>query len=132
MTTRNILIGLAVVLVLAFGVYLYQSRYGGDSAGQPGTIVVTVPPPPAPTSTAPAPRAISIEDFIRGNISNISPVKEQLGGKFYVTALTVGAGKGTVSYEDGHSAYTADFTYESEPETGFIIVKKFVVRPEAR
>jgi hypothetical protein len=52
-----------------------------------------------------------IEEYVGSHISQLSPVKEQLGGKFFVTAIEAHGGAGTVEYEDGHNAYTADFTY---------------------
>lgn len=72
-------------------------------------------------------RYMDIETYVRTNISEISPVKEQLGGTFQVTALEIKDSSGTVSYEDGHNAYTADFTYEVA-EDGKPTVKTFEVR----
>ncbi|MBX4195465.1 hypothetical protein KW796_00710 [Candidatus Parcubacteria bacterium] len=72
-------------------------------------------------------KLMSIENYITQNISALSPVKEQLGGKFYVTSITAADGKGVVSYEDGHNAYTADFTYTSSDQTGHTITS-FVIR----
>lgn len=80
-----------------------------------------------PEEDAPATKLMSIENYITQNISALSPVKEQLGGKFYVTSITASQGTGTVSYEDGHNAYTADFTYTSSDKTGHIITS-FVIR----
>lgn len=57
------------------------------------------------------PAPMSIEDYVKANISELSPVKEQVGGTFYVTAIEASGGVGTVSYEDGHNAYAADFAY---------------------
>jgi hypothetical protein len=52
-----------------------------------------------------------VELYVKENISALSPIKEQLGGTFYVTNMTLENGEGTVEYEDGHNAYTADFNY---------------------
>lgn len=71
---------------------------------------------------------ISIESYVTNNISRLSPVKEELGGTFYVTKIEVHGGTGTVSYEDGHNAYTADFTYTLN-ENGAPSVEAFKVRP---
>ncbi len=81
----------------------------------------------APEAGAPTTKLMSIESFVTINISELSPVKEQLGGKFYVTHIEVDRGKGEVSYEDGHNAYTADFTYEASDQTG-IHITSFVIR----
>lgn len=60
---------------------------------------------------APTGRLMDIDTYVRMNISGLSPIKEQLGGTFYVTKIETKDGTGVVSYEDGHNAYTADFTY---------------------
>ncbi len=59
-----------------------------------------------------------IKTYFNENLSEISPEKEVLGGKFYVTALTVATTTygqdeyvvGEISYEDGHNAYDAVYT----------------------
>ena len=72
-------------------------------------------------------RAISLEDYFKLNISTLSPIKVTLGGKFYVTKVEAHGGAGTVYYEDGHSAYVADFTYSTD-EQGIVSVETFSVR----
>jgi hypothetical protein len=52
-----------------------------------------------------------VEDHIKANISSLSPEKEVLGGTFYITKIEVKNNSGTVSYEDGHNAYDAIFTW---------------------
>lgn len=68
----------------------------------------------------------SVISYISKNISALSPEKESLGGNFYVTNITLGAGVGTVSYEDGHNAYNASFIY-SYSEKGEVQIKDFVL-----
>jgi hypothetical protein len=72
-------------------------------------------------------RMMSVEDYIRMNISEISPVKEQVGGTFYVTAIEAEDGSGTVEYEDGHNAYVADFEYSIDEGKG-IDIESFEIR----
>ena len=72
-------------------------------------------------------KLMSVESYVSQNISELSPIKEVLGGKFYVTQVEVLNGRGVVSYEDGHIAYTADFSYTSSDRTGHTITS-FVVR----
>ena len=69
----------------------------------------------------------SVEAYVAANISTLSSKPEVLGGTFYVTGIEAADGKGTVSYEDGHNAYTADFTY-SFREDGSVSVDSFTVR----
>ncbi len=72
-------------------------------------------------------QGVSIEEYVKQNISELSPEKEVLGGKFYVTEVEANAGTGTVAYEDGHVAYVADFTYSTD-DNGAVKVDSFVVR----
>ncbi|MES2214308.1 MAG: hypothetical protein V4465_02920 [Patescibacteria group bacterium] len=69
---------------------------------------------PNPLPVTETTRVMPIEDYIRLNISGLSTVKETVGGKFYVTSIEAHGGAGTVSYEDGHNGYTADFTYNTD------------------
>lgn len=83
--------------------------------------------PASDVEQAPAGKLMSIEDYVSQNISALSPEKEVLGGKFFVTEIAAADGRGVVSYEDGHVAYTADFTYESDDRTGHEITS-FIIR----
>lgn len=69
--------------------------------------------------------ADSVEEYIRTNISTLSPASAVLGGTFYVIEIEAADGKGIVTYEDGHIVLTADFTYDTtsaEPRiTSFVI-----------
>jgi len=50
-------------------------------------------------------------NYLKANISALSPEKEVLGGKFYVTDFEfTGRSTGRVFYEDGHNAYVSKFT----------------------
>jgi len=71
--------------------------------------------------------ADGVERYIAENISRLSPEPEVLGGTYYVTAIEAANGAGTVSYEDGHNAYTADFTYTQNAD-GTVSVTSFVIR----
>ncbi len=71
----------------------------------------------------------SIEEYVAKNISILSTEPEQLGGTFYVTNIEAADGSGIVSYEDGHNAYTADFTYSIDA-SGNPSIDSFVIRPQ--
>jgi|GEM_PF-1751115 len=79
------------------------------------------------TTTVPTERYVDIESYVRSNISNLSPTKESLGGTFYVTHIQTADGRGVVSYEDGHNAYTADFTYKVS-DVGEPFVQTFILQ----
>ncbi len=111
---RKMLIIGSIVAVIAAGIYLYVRQIPHTD--------------PAPATASEGSRGVSIEQYISQNISVLSPIKEKLGGKFYVTAMSAEKGKGLVSYEDGHNAYIADFTYSNSGERGGITVTSFVIR----
>lgn len=66
-----------------------------------------------------------VEAYVREHINELSPQKAVLGGTFYVTAIAAHDGIGIVTYEDGHIALTAHFTYEKNGDV--IIIPSFVV-----
>jgi hypothetical protein len=78
-------------------------------------------------ASAPSGRVMSIESYVTQNISTLSPEPEVLGGTFHVTAIEAADGAGVVEYEDGHNAYTADFTYTMSDTEG-IEITSFRVR----
>jgi hypothetical protein len=84
----------------------------------------TVEPASSPAATT---SPMTIEQYVTKNISAISPVKEQLGGTFYITDIETHGRSGAVKYEDGHNAYIADFTYTID-ERGMPTIDTFAVR----
>lgn len=67
------------------------------------------------------------EAYIREHIAELSPTDATLGGTFFVTKIDAQTnGTGVVEYEDGHNAYTADFTFETEAER--VIITSFRIR----
>jgi hypothetical protein len=79
------------------------------------------------TTTNETTATATIEDYVRSNISSLSPDKEVLGGTFYITDIEAHGGTGTVSYEDGHVNYTADFTYTID-QNGKVTITSFKTR----
>lgn len=55
----------------------------------------------------------NVENYLRENISKLSPVKTVLGGTWYVISITTDLEKnsGTVTYEDGHIQEIKNFVY---------------------
>jgi hypothetical protein len=82
---------------------------------------------PAPAGTSTQNRMMSVENYVKIYISELSPVSEVLGGRFYVTKIETDGDSGTVWYEDGHNAYVADFLYTTE-SNGAVRVNSFEVR----
>lgn len=110
---------IALLAVIALGIY------AGTRPAAPVVEEVETPRQEAPQG-----KLMSVESYVTQNISLLSPIKETMGGTFYVTEIEVEPleNKGHVKYEDGHNAYEADFTYTSDDRTGHAILS-FVVKP---
>ena len=68
-----------------------------------------------------------ILEYLKKNISRLSPEKEVLGGTYYVTRFTAtDNNSGIVEYEDGHNAYKAKVSYSFD-DTGGISINSFVI-----
>ena len=68
-----------------------------------------------------------VRDYLDQNISQLSPEKEVLGGKFYLTNLEFRDNEtAIVSYEDGHNAFMAMFRF-SLNETEDVIPLDFQI-----
>ena len=60
---------------------------------------------------------LAVEKYLKENISNISPEKEVLGGKFYITKIDwIGNNSGIVEYEDGHILLKASFDFDIQAD----------------
>lgn len=73
----------------------------------------------------------SIEDelknYLKDNLSTLSPEPEVLGGKFYVTSLELTSpSTAIVEYEDGHIALKANFVF-SYNDNGVLQISNFVL-----
>ncbi len=65
----------------------------------------------------------TIRDYLKDNISQLSPEKEVLGGKFYITDIQfVDNNNLIVDYEDGHIAFKAKIKFEVDYSGGVNIV----------
>lgn len=53
-----------------------------------------------------------IKDYLASHLSALSPTKEVLGGKFYLTDITFPlSNQAVIAYEDGHIALQAEVNY---------------------
>jgi|GEM_PF-3934956 len=69
-----------------------------------------------------------LKKYLEENISNLSPVKEVVGGKFYITEVnSLSATSAFIGYEDGHISYNAEISY-SIGDDGIVKVDKFLVK----
>lgn len=114
MNKNHILIVGILVIAIAAGIAAFRS---------PATESETA----TTTATVKKVKPLTIQEYIKQNISKLSPEKEVLGGKFYIVKIEAHGGTGTVIYEDGHNAFKADFKYEIDEE-GNPSVTSFEIR----
>lgn len=73
-----------------------------------------------------------IKNYIKENISELSPEKESLGGKFYVTEINFqNLDTAIINYEDGHIALKAEAIFIVENENVEIINFELINEEEA-
>lgn len=64
----------------------------------------------------------TVTDYLRANISDLSPEEEVLGGTFYITSVDfLDDNNLIVEYEDGHIALIAEVEYEYLDSDNIII-----------
>ncbi|HNZ83967.1 MAG TPA: hypothetical protein PLA41_02695 [Candidatus Pacearchaeota archaeon] len=74
-------------------------------------------------------KKLLINEYLENHISEISPQKEVLGGKFYITSLEINPeDKATVEYEDGHIVVKAVFDFQIKNKEVFI--NNFKILPQ--
>jgi hypothetical protein len=115
------MIRLLLILLLAFLLMIGALYFFEEEDVVPQAIT------PAQTTFDTAAFDERTEAYVRENISSLSPEAEVLGGTFYVTEVEAKEGVGVVEYEDGHNAFTADFTYE-RGASGSPAITSFTVR----
>lgn len=72
-------------------------------------------------------KEILVAGYLKDNISQLSPEKEVLGGKFYITNLIfIDSDSGEVEYEDGHILLKASFDYKID-RSGKIEIYNFKI-----
>lgn len=71
---------------------------------------------------------IDVEKYIKENISELSPKKAVLGGKFYVTSFKfIEDDSAYIEYEDGHVFYTANVVFEINDKD--VVINDFLIIP---
>lgn len=118
---RNVIYFMAVVFLASVGAYIYLEERVGDPAAL--ELKQEISQDVSHQEIRYQNRTMDIATFIGVNISELSPVQETHGGKFYITDVKTANGKGVVEYEDGHMHYTADFVYSVSEDNGYVISK---------
>ena len=68
-----------------------------------------------------------ISEYLKENISELSPEKEVLGGKFYITSIDFLSDQKIIAeYEDGHIALKAEIDFEYLDSEN-IVIKNFEI-----
>ena len=64
----------------------------------------------------------NVENYLRNNISILSPIQPVLGGTWYIVSVTIDLSKnsGLVTYEDGHIQEIKNFLYTTN-EKGEVV-----------
>ncbi len=71
----------------------------------------------------------AVYNYLRDHVSELSPTKEVLGGKFYLTDLKMmSSSTAIVSYEDGHIALKANVVFSGDKDLNIKINKFEVVK----
>ena len=110
----RIVVALIIATLIIAGIYAYKNS-SEETTGLDNTVGSDVvsedqgvaQPDSQDLQASPATQA-AVEDFVRENISTLSPEPAVLGGTFMVTNITfIDASTCLVDYEDGHIALTA-------------------------
>lgn len=134
---QTVILAVAVAIVAAgAGALTWWLMAGRQSAVPPADGVATSTTPAWPLTNGITPRdpALSneqnlIKDYLTNHLSELSPTKEVLGGKFYLTRITFPQNnQAIIDYEDGHIALQAKIGYEIGPKklkiTSFKVIKE--------
>jgi len=98
---KKIIIGITVFLVLVCAYFMFDYFTLRSACCLPGSIESKV----------------LVENYVKENISVLSPTKEVLGGKFFVTKiLFIDEDSGEVEYEDGHILLKSSFDYNIDKD----------------
>jgi len=112
--TRILVIALIIAILAIFAYAIYQNS-------------TSVPPQYTGENADVNARADAIENYVRANLADLSPVEPSMGGTFYITRLRLLDGQGNVSYEDGHMAYEAAFRYTVSEDNRDVTVTDFTL-----
>lgn len=134
--TLFILIVSAVVLITAFVLQIKRNFFDTNivtPAPIVSSIVPTQPVMQTPVVTSTPELTIEqknlLEEYLKQNLSLLSPKQEVLGGKFYLTEFIIKDYEtADIAYEDGHISFDAEikFTFNNNlPQiTSFVITKE--------
>jgi len=119
--------GVIIIVVVALIVWYSVGNKGTPKNGEVSTSTATTTEEVSYGSNF---SATSVEGilmkYLKENISNISPQKEVLGGKFQITNLVVtSSNTAEISYSDGHISLAARFNFSIV--NGVVTITNFVM-----
>jgi hypothetical protein len=112
---------IAIVVLTLLGVFAFAY----NKTHQAEQLEDTLNPATSPEDAA----FDALDAYLKENISTLSPIKETMGGTFYITRTRAFDNNGTVWYEDGHNAYTATFTYTVD-DANVVTIENFAITAE--
>lgn len=130
MTNKNIfvLVVSGIILLSAIALQIQRSFFAQTPIhSSPNSSTSTITKLPDISQTTSTPDKLSteqqekLENYIKANLSTLSPAPEVLGGKFYLTEFIInGPDTAQISYEDGHNSFDAEITYEIRENLAYL------------
>lgn len=113
------------IFIIVFCIFLAGSLYGAFRGTLPQDKILQTN---NPASEYVREKQNKIDEYIRANISTLSPHEPVLGGTFYVTQILWSSEEsGIVFYEDGHIALRAPFQAKFNPNGELEVVFEEIV-----
>ena len=115
-TKKKIVISALVVAIL--GVFAYAIYQNMNATAEVDT---------SPHAAVNA-RADAIQNYVKANLTTLSPVTPVEGAEFTINRMRILDGNGTVNYTDGTIEYAADFTYTVSEDNTQVEVLSFTLQ----
>ncbi len=126
MNTKNKAYIAGIVIIIGLAVVLWNKS---GSSEQPPEVIL-FDGQAAAKALKNSDRNVTPSEYVKRNITGLSGeagIVASLGGTFQVTKIEAANGKGTVSYEDGHNSYSAEFAYTVDKK-GLVSITAFTVK----
>jgi len=116
---------LVVFLKLERNLINDETRLSNEQ-NQNGDVLIEEEVPAEEVLLEPVSKLVSRQNYLVENISELSPIKEVLGGTFYITEFNWSSEDlAQIKYEDGHIALEAEVSFEDDvAPSNFVITKE--------
>jgi len=136
--TLFVLIATAIIIIAAISLQIKRSFFDSQITTPAPILSPSIPLEPSqpinatttpPTATLSEEQKNTLEEYLKLNLSLLSPVPEVLGGKFYLTEFIIKDHEtADIAYEDGHISLEATIKFkitEILPQiTSFTVTKE--------